>query len=190
MLGEHHDENSLQLLAERTADEARSYVDTVRQVARNEIEDSALAVLMLALSQIVATGARLGAVSDVVLEERYEPFSGPDPDVDDLHLGLAEVLEGLDEYVETVDPVVSGELSQESLSNDLTEIAAALTHGLAHFDHGRITEALWYWQYSFMASWGDRAVSGLRTIVSMLGHIRLDVDADLGVRSGQESFVG
>lgn len=190
MLGQEQDDNEIRALADRTATDARAYLQTVTGLASGAIEESALSVLMLALSQIVAAGARLGAVSDIVLDELFEPYSGPDADVDGLHMGLASLLEGLDEYVEIVDPVVSGELSQESLSNDLTEIAAALGHGLAHFDRGHAREALWYWQYSFMASWGDRAVSGLRTLVSMLGHIRLDVEVDVNARQATQTLTG
>lgn len=179
MLGQSRDSAAMRRLADDTAVEARAYLDTVRSLASGEAQESALSVLMVAMSRIVSTGARLAAFSDVLLEDRYEPYSGPEADYEDLHMGLAHLLEGLDEYIEIVDPLVSGELSQESLSNDLTEIAAALGHGLTHYDRDRPTEALWYWQYSFMASWGDRAVSGLRTMVSMLGHIRLDVQVDL-----------
>ncbi|MFV0458696.1 MAG: DUF5063 domain-containing protein [Actinomycetales bacterium] len=180
MLGQRQDAEQLRRLAESTAAEAKEYLDTVTALAAGDADDDALSVLMVALSRIIAAGAKLGAVADVRVREVYEPDSGPDADVEDLHMGLAGLLEGLDEYVEIVDPVVSGELSQESLSNDLAEIAAALGHGMTHFDHGRYDEALWFWQYSFMASWGDRAVSGLRTLVSMLGHIRLDVEVNLG----------
>lgn len=176
MLGQYQDDSQLQALAERTAIEARSYLDTVRQLAHGDAEESALPVLMLALSRVIATGTRLGAVADVLVDDRYEPYSGPDADVDHLLMGMAALLEGLDSYVEIVDPVLSREYSDESLSNDVTEVAAALAHGLTHFEHGRVHEALWYWQYSFMASWGDRAMCGLRMIVSILGHIRLDVE--------------
>lgn len=176
MLGEPHDETELRQLADDTARDARAYLDTVTELASGGVEDSALAILMLALSSIISTGARLGAVQDIFLEELYEPDSGPDADLDDLHMGLANLLEGLDEYADIVDPLVSTELTQGSLANDLTEVAAALGHGLAHYDKGRANEALWWWQYSFMSSWGERAIAGLRMLVCMLGHIRLDVD--------------
>lgn len=187
MLGQYQDEGQLKTLAEATATEARSFLETVRTLARGDADESALIVLMLALSRVIAAGSALGAVADVLVDDLYEPYSGPDVDVEDLLIGLASLLEGLDEYVEIVDPVVSGELSQESLSNDVTEVAAALAHGLTHYDHGRLNDALWYWQYSFMASWGDRAICGLRTLVSMLGHIRLDVEINIGEREQIES---
>lgn len=176
MLGEPHDEAELRQLADDTARDARAYLDTVTELASGGVEDSALAILMLALSTIISAGSRLGAVQDILLEDLYEPDSGPDADLEDLHMGLADLLEGLDDYADIVDPLISTDLTQGSLANDLTEVAAALGHGLAHYDKGRTNEALWWWQYSFMSSWGERAIAGLRMLVCMLGHIRLDVD--------------
>lgn len=175
MLGEPQDEAELRQLADDTARDARAYLATVTELSSGTVEDSALAILMLALSTITSTGARLGAVQDITLQELYEPDSGPDADLEDLHMGLANLLEGLDEYADIVDPLVSTEITQGSLANDLAEIAAALGHGLAHYDRERYQEALWWWQYSFMSSWGERAIAGLRMLVCMLGHIRLDV---------------
>lgn len=188
MLGQYQDEDQLRSLAEQTAAEARSYLETVRRLSRGEADDSALLVLLLALSRVMATGARLGAVADVQVDDLHEPYSGPDADVEELLMGMASLLEGLDEYVEVVDPVVSKELSDESLSNDVSEVAAALAHGLTHYDAGRLHDALWYWQYSFMSSWGDRAACGLRMIVSMLGHIRLDVEVEASDRQNIDSL--
>ena len=45
-------------------------------------------------------------MQDVVPPERFEPDVGADPDVDPLHVALANVLDGLDEYPEIVDPVL------------------------------------------------------------------------------------
>ena len=58
-------------------------------------------------------------------------------------------------------------------------VAAALAHGLAHHDAGRPTEALWWWQYSYLADWGDRAGMAVRVLQTLLAHIRLDADADV-----------
>ena len=44
--------------------------------------DIAIPVLLLALSQSLLAGARLGAITDIVPSERFEPDAGPDPDVD------------------------------------------------------------------------------------------------------------
>jgi hypothetical protein len=39
-----------------------------------------------------------------------------------------------------------------------------------------------------MSAWGDRAVSGLRMLVSMLGHIRLDVDVEVAAEAEFEAL--
>ena len=124
-------------------------------------------------------GARLGAMQDFVPQERYEPDSGPDPEVDPLRNGLANVLEGLDEYADLVDPVTSTEVTTGLLSVDLSSVAAALSHGLSHHRAGRVAEALWWWQFSYLSDWGDRAAMALRVLQGLLAHIRLDADDDL-----------
>ena len=43
------------------------------------------------------------------------------------------------------------------LSDDLTSIATALAHGLRHYRAGRVSEALWWWQFSYVNNWGNLA---------------------------------
>ncbi|MFP5347576.1 MAG: DUF5063 domain-containing protein [Actinomycetes bacterium] len=169
-------DEGLRAIAETTAVEAKGYLDAVAEVASGTGSDTAIPVLLLAVSQVLASGARLGAITDVVPSERYEPDAGPDPDIDPVRTGLANVLEGLDEYVDVVDPLTSGEMVRGSLSNDLSDVAAALVHGLRHFEVGRVDEALWWWQFSYLSSWGERAASALRVLQSVLSHLRLDAD--------------
>jgi hypothetical protein len=122
-------------------------------------------------------GARLGAIKDIVPAERFETDT-LDPELDPLRTGVANLFEGLDEYADLVDPVTSTELATGSLSNDVTVVAAALAHGLRHHDAGRLSEALWWWQFSYLSDWGERAASALRVLQSLLGHIRLDADQE------------
>lgn len=168
----------LSRLAEETATDAQDYLDAVTEVAAGSSPDTAIPVLLLAVSQTLLAGARLGAITDVVPSERFEPDSGPDADVDPVRTGLANLFEGLDEYADVVDPLTSGEVVSGSLTDDLADIAADLSHGLRHYRSGRIDEALWWWQFSYLSNWGLRATSALRVLQSMLGHLRLDVDAD------------
>jgi hypothetical protein len=168
----------LHQLAQETANEAQTFLDTVTEVAAGSAPDMAIPVLLLASSQILLAGARLGAITDVVPSERFEPDAGPDADIDPVRTGLANLLEGLDEYADIVDPLTSGELVEGRLSDDLADIAADLAHGLDHYRAGRIDEALWWFQFSYLSTWGVRATSALRVLQSMLGHLRLDVDAD------------
>ncbi len=173
------EQQELLLLAADSARDARTYLGTVRQVASGAAADTAIPVLLLATSQLLLAGSRLGAIQDIVLVERYEPDPGPDPDLDPLLDGLANLLEGLDDYADVVDPVTAAELTRGSLSNDIVEIAAALSHGLEHYDAGRHIEALWWWQFSYLSTWGDRAASSLRVLQSVLAHLRLDVDEEI-----------
>jgi hypothetical protein len=166
------------LLAGESARDAQIYLGTVREVAAGAAADTAIPVLLLATSQLLLAGSRLGAIQDIVLEERFEADAGPEPDLDPLHANLANLFEGLDDYADVVDPVTTAALTRGSLSNDIVEIAAALDHGLKHYDEGRLVEALWWWQFSYLSTWGDRAASSLRVLHSVLAHLRLDADEE------------
>ena len=166
------------VLGEESAADARMFLLTVREVASGEADDSALPVVLLALSQVLVMGARLGAVEDVVPDERFEPDPGPDIELDPLRESLANLFEGLDEYADIVDPLTTPELGVGSLSNDLVDIASALSHGLSHHEDGRVVEALWWWQFSYLSHWGERAASALRVVQGLLAHVRLDADEE------------
>jgi Domain of unknown function (DUF5063) len=168
----------LRRMGEETASDAQAFLDAVTEVATGSSPDIAIPVLLLALSQSLLAGARLGAITDVVPSERFEPDAGPDPDVDPVRASLANVFDGLDEYADVVDPLTNGEVVRGSLSDDLADVAADLAHGLRHYRAGRVDEALWWWQFSYLSTWGVRATTALRVLQSMLGHLRLDVDAE------------
>ena len=168
----------LRRIGEETAAEAQAFLDAVTEVAAGSSPDIAIPVLLLALSQSLLAGARLGAITDVVPSERFEPDAGPDPDVDPVRASLANVFDGLDDYADVVDPLTSAEVVRGSLVDDLADVAADLAHGLKHYRAGRLDEALWWWQFSYLSTWGVRATSALRVLQSMLGHLRLDVDSD------------
>ena len=170
--------DELTVLSEETAREARSYLAAVTEVASGASPDTAIPVLLLAVSQVLVVGARLGAITDVVPDERFEADPGPEADVDPLRQGLANLFEGLDEYAHVVDPLVGVEIATGSLSNDLAEVAAALAHGLQHVEAGRVTEALWWWQFSYLSSWGESASRALRVLQTVLRHVRLDADEE------------
>jgi hypothetical protein len=168
----------LRRIGEETAADAEAFLDAVTEVATGSSSDIAIPVLLLALSQSLLAGARLGAITDVVPSERFEPDAGPDPDVDPVRASLANLFDGLDEYADVVDPLTNGEVVRGSLSDDLADVAADLAHGLRHYRAGRVDEALWWWQFSYLSTWGVRASSALRVLQSMIGHLRLDVDAE------------
>lgn len=170
--------DELEVLAEDCAREAQVYLDTVTEVASGAAPDAAIPVTLLAVSQVLVMGARLGAIQDIVLEERYEADSGPEPEIDPLRQGLANLFDGVDEYAHVVDPLIGVDVVRGSLSNDITEVAAALSHGLRHHRAGRSAEALWWWQFSYLSDWGDCGSRALRVLQSLLSHVRLDADEE------------
>ena len=172
------EQRELRALADETATDALAYLDALTEVAAGSSPDTAIPVLLLALSQTSVAGARLGAISDVVPSERFEPDAGPDPDVDPIRQNLANLFEGLDDYADVVDPLTDHEVVRASLVDDLSDVASALAHGLKHYRAGRVDEALWWWQYSYLSEWGVRATSALRVLQTVLAHVRLDADPD------------
>ena len=83
------------VIAAESAADAQMYLVTVREIAAGNSPDATLPMALLALSQVLVMGARLGAVEDVVPAERFEPDAGPDAEFDPLRAGLANVFEGL-----------------------------------------------------------------------------------------------
>jgi hypothetical protein len=164
--------------AERIADEIESFLLAVRAIAAGEAgRGEAISLLLLVVSQVLSVGGRLGVQEDFQPQEEYEPDAGPDPDLDEMRLRLAVLLGGVDAYSEVFDPYVEPpEVVSSLLSDDLTSIASALAHGLRHFKSGRVAEALWWWQFSYVASWGNEASAALRALQSVVAHDRLDSD--------------
>ncbi len=175
-------------IAVAVADESRRYLSTVTEVAAGSAPDAALPLLLLAVSDILAAGARLGATTDVVPLERFEPDVGPDPDVDPLRANLANVFEGIDEYAELVDPLLGVEIERSSVSGDLVGIAGSLAQGLRHYESGHVLEALWWWQFSYLSYWGERGSSVLRTLQTILAHLRLDVEDDVAAEAEYDAL--
>ena len=169
----------LHALAGAMAAESERFLDTATEVAAGNHPDAAISLLLLALADLSAAGARLGAVVDVVPPQRFEPDDGEEPDADPLRLGLANAFDGLDEYREVPDPLVDNVSVSGSLSADVAEVALALRRGLQHHRAGNVLEALWWWQFSYLSNWGDRAAAALRTLLSILAHVRLDIPADV-----------
>lgn len=178
------DEDLLRL-AHTTALESDRFIGTVTEVAAGSNPDMAIPLLILALGELGRAGVHLGAIVDVVPKQRFEPDAGPEVDPDSVRHALANLLEGVDEYHQVADPLVSQELSTETISGDLTLITSQLAAGMAHYRRGQFSEALWWWQYSYLAVWGERTASALRALLSILAHLRLDVSADT---AGEAAF--
>ena len=170
----------LEELGQQIADQVESFLLALRAIARGDCSGGeAISLLLLEVSQVLLAGGRLGVHTDFTPADEYEPDVGPDPDLDAMRLRLAVLLEGVDAFTVVFDPYVDPpELVSSLLSDDLTSIAASLAHGLKHHRAGRFSEALWWWQFSYMSSWGNDASAVLRALQSVITHDRFDVDFD------------
>ena len=164
-------------LADRIAGNARDFLDGLTAVARGEGADDTVSLLLLETAQMMLAGAQLGASQDVILPGNWEPDVGADPDVDldALRTGLAGRLAGFDDYAEIFDPFADTQATPFRLSDDLAAVAADLIHGLKHHEAGRVAEAIWWWQFSYVNHWGTHCGAALRALHSVVAHSRLDV---------------
>ncbi|MFF2805680.1 DUF5063 domain-containing protein [Streptomyces sp. NPDC058000] len=161
------------------SDSIESFIVAVTEVAKGDEPDSAVPFLLLEISQLLLTGGRLGAHEDIVPDERYEPDTGPEADVDELRERFARLLEPVDVYSEVFDPYVPrSEPVACRISDDFADVITDLRHGLAHYRAGRVTEALWWWQFSYLSNWGPTASAALRALQSLVAHVRLDQPLD------------
>ncbi|KRB80545.1 hypothetical protein ASE01_02405 [Nocardioides sp. Root190] len=164
-------------LADDIAASVRSFLDGLRVVAAEATGGQAVSLLLLQISQIALTGARLGVHRDFAPRDEFQPDDGPDADVEDLRLQLASLLGDLDTYSYVFDPY-QPEVVVGLLSDDLASIAADLAIGVRHYDAGDVEEALWWWQFSYVSAWGTLAGSSMKALLSVVAHDRLDVDLD------------
>lgn len=169
--------NEWRPLADRVAGSARDFIDGLTAMAGGEGAGETVPLLLLEVAQMMLAGAQLGASQDIILPGNWEPDVGADPDValDALRTGLAARLAGFDEYAEIFDPFADTQATQFRLSDDLAAVAADLVHGLRHYEAGRVAEALWWWQYSYVNHWGTHGGAALRALHSVVAHARLDV---------------
>ena len=160
---------------EQIADSVTSFLLALREIAREGNGAQAVSLLLLEISQVLLAGARLGAQTDFTPHEEYQPDVGPEADIDELRLRLAEMLEGVDDYTFVFDPYVP-EVVESRLSDDLASIAIDLENGLRHFRAGDVDEALWWWQFSYVNNWGNLAGAALNALITVVAHDRFDTD--------------
>jgi hypothetical protein len=94
-----------------------------------------------------------------------------------MRLRLADKLGELDTYAHNIEPYDPDTVPAQ-ISDDLTLIATDVANGLRHFRAGNVEEALWWWQYSYLASWGNNACGVLTALHSIVAHARLDRDIE------------
>jgi Domain of unknown function (DUF5063) len=162
-------------LADRVAKHAGDFLGALAALGRGEGADEIVPLLLLEVAQVMLAGAQLGASRDVIPSGNAEPDIGADPDLDELRTGLAGRLTDVDEYGELFDPYADTKPTAFRLSDDLTAVAADLIHGLRHYQAGRASEALWWWQYSYVNHWGTHGGAALRALHAVVAHARLDV---------------
>lgn len=168
-------DGDLEDLAQGVADQVESFLIAVREIARSDQQSTAVPLLLLEVSQVLLAGARLGVMTDLVPSDRFEAEAGPDPDVDRIREALAGLLGDADEFVEVFDPYADPpELVPGRISDDVAAIAVRLAHGLVHHRAGRVGEALWWWQFSYVSSWGVEASGVLRALQAVVAHDRFD----------------
>lgn len=170
-------EHEFDEFGQQIADAAEAFLLGLKAVAREEEPGSAVPLLLLEVSQLLLAGARLGAQQDFEPETEYQPDVGPDPDLDQLRMLLADKLGEIDTYSHNFEPY-DPETFTSQLSDDLTAIATDIANGLRHFRAGNVEEALWWWQYSYLASWGSLASGVLSALHSVVAHDRLDRDIE------------
>ncbi|MDP2773848.1 MAG: DUF5063 domain-containing protein [Nocardioides sp.] len=163
--------------AREIADSVASFLIALRAISREATSGQAISLLLLEISQVLLAGARLGAQRDFTPTADYQPDVGPEADLDEMRLRLATLLGNVDTYSFVHDPYVP-DVVESQLSDDLTSIATDLENGLRHYRLGDVAEALWWWQFSYVSSWGNLAGAALNALLSVVSHDRLDVDND------------
>jgi hypothetical protein len=170
--------NELAEFAQQIADQVESFLLSLQVLSREADGGRAIPFLLLEVSQVLLAGARLGVQADFTPRAEYQPDVGPDPDLDAMRLRLARMLDNVDTYSFEFDPYDPESVTSQ-LSDDLTSIATDLANGLRHYRAGDVDEALWWWQFSYVASWGNVASAALRALQSVVTHDRLDTELDV-----------
>jgi hypothetical protein len=168
-------ESDAEDFAQGIADQVESFLVALKAIAAEGNSGAAISLLLLEVSQVLLAGARLGAQQDFQPSGEFQPDVGPDPDLDEMRLRLASMLGDVDTYSFVFDPYLP-EIVESQLSDDLTSIANDLENGLRHFRLGNVAEALWWWQYSYVANWGNLAGAALNALLSIVTHDRLDAE--------------
>ena len=161
--------------ADEIAASVQAFLDSVRVIALQASPGQAVSLLLLQISEIALTGARLGVQRDFAPRDEYQPDVGPDADLDDLRMRLADLLGNVDTMSYVFDPY-QPEVVESQLSDDLASIASDLELGMRHYRLGDVEEALWWWQFSYVSSWGALAGAAMKALLSVVAHDRLDVE--------------
>jgi len=163
--------------ADEIAASVGSFLESLRVIAFEATPGQSISLLLLQISEIALTGARLGVQRDFAPRDEYQPDVGPEADLDDLRLRLADLLGNVDTMSYVFDPY-DPEVVESQLSDDIAAIASDLENGMRHYRVGDVEEALWWWQFSYVSNWGSLAGATMKALLSVVAHDRLDVDND------------
>jgi hypothetical protein len=167
--------SELEDFGQQIADACEVFLLGLQAISSEDDGGAAVPLLLLEVSQLLLAGARLGAQQDFQPETQYQPDVGPDPDLDAMRMRLADKLGELDTYAHNIEPYDPDTVPAQ-ISDDLTLVATDIANGLRHFRAGNVEEALWWWQFSYLASWGNNACGVLTALHSIVAHSRLDSD--------------
>src|SRR3546814_895852 len=93
----------LEEFAQQIADQVESFLVALQAIAHDADGGRGISLLLLEVSQVLLAGARLGVQADFSTAEEFQPDAGPDPDLDEMRLRLARMLDGVDIYAEVFD---------------------------------------------------------------------------------------
>ena len=136
-------------------------------------------------------GARLGASTDVVPVDRFEPDAGPDPDVDPLRANAGQPVRGRSTSTRSLRPAAAGvELDARAGSPTTSPTSPATSPtACATTTTAASLEALWWWQFSYLSDWGEQALSSHRALHSIVSHQRLDVDEEAVIAAEADALL-
>ena len=162
--------------AQQIANSVESFLLALRAIAEENDVGRAIPLLLLEITQISLAGARLGVQTDFTPRDgvparrraRGRP-RGP-------AAAAGRACSTRSTPTATSSTPMSPETVESQLSDDITAIASDLENGLRHYRAGDVDEALWWWQFSYVASWGNLAGTALNALLSVVSHNRLDMD--------------
>ena len=169
--------------AQQIADQVESFLLALQAIARENDGGRAISLLLLEISQVLLAGARLGAQRTSPRAE-YQPDVGPEPDLDEMRLRLAVMLDSVDTYSLRLRPLRPGGGREPALRRPHQhrhrprERPAPLPRRQRR--GGAVVVAV-----LLRPSWGNLAGAALNALLSVVSHDRLDVDFGRG-RPGRE----
>ena len=168
---------TLEDFAQQIADQVESFLVALQAIARGEATAAAaISLLLLEVSQVLLAGARLGAQrglharAGVPARRRSRP--GPRRDA----AAAGRMLDERGHLRLQLRPLRDPEMVASPALRRPHRIATDVANGLRHFRAGNVSEALWWWQFSYVASWGNNASAVLRALQSIVAHDRLDAE--------------